>query len=92
MIENKDGAADNDGIYIRNNTFYSSTDALISLRDTSIDMTPVNAQPVFSGNTYVQFASRPLLEKNWSTEFYLPAEDVVRDILNDGTGTLVIIG
>lgn len=92
VIENKDGAANNDGIYIHDNLFYSSTDALICLRDTCIDMAPVNAHPVFSGNTYVQFASRPLLEKNWSTEFYSPAEDVVKDILGDETGTLVIIG
>lgn len=92
VIENKDGAANNDGIYIRDNTFYCGTDALVCLRDTCFDMSPVNAQPVFSGNAYVQFATRPLLQKNWSSEIYYPKEDVVRDILGDETGSLVVIG
>ena len=54
--------------------------------------TPVNAQPIFSGNTYVQFASRPILQKNWSSEVYYPTEDVMRNILGDENGKLVIIG
>ena len=93
-VENGMGAANNEGIYIRDNVFYLSRYAMITLVDyLAVDYTtPVNAQPVFSGNTYVQFVSRPLLQKNWSTEVYYPAEDVVRDILKDETGTLVIIG
>lgn len=90
-IENKDGAANNDGIYIRDNTFYCATDALLCLRDTRIDDTPVNAQPIFSGNTYVQFAARPILQNGWSFEAYRPTEDAVRELLKDETGTLVII-
>lgn len=94
VIENKDGAANNDGIYVRDNTFYCGTDALICLRDTCIDMTPVNSQPLFSGNTYVQFASRPVLQKNQleEVEVFYPTDEVVKEILGDDTGSLVIIG
>ena len=93
-VENGMGAANNEGIYIRDNVFYLSRYAMITLADyLAVDnTTPVNAQPVFSGNTYVQFVSRPILQKNWSSEVYYPTEDVVRDILGDETGTLVIIG
>ena len=71
-IENKDGAANNDGIYIRDNTFYCATDALLCLRDTRIDDTPVNAQPIFSGNTYVQFAARPILQNGGRSKLIAP--------------------
>lgn len=92
-VENGMGAANNEGIYIRDNVFYLSRYAMITLTDYLAvdDTTPVNAQPIFSGNTYVQFASRPILQKNWSSEIYYPIEEVVRDILKDETGTLVII-
>ncbi len=93
-VENGMGAANNEGIYIRDNVFYLSRYAMITLLDyLAVDgTTSVNAQPVFSGNTYVQFFSKPLLQKNWSSEIYYPSEDVVRDILKDETGSLVIIG
>ena len=93
-VENGMGAANNEGIYIKDNLFYISRYAMITLLDylALVGMTPVNAQPIFSGNTYVQFAARPLLQKNWSTEIYYPSEEVVRDILGDETGTLIILG
>lgn len=93
-VENGMGAANNEGIYIKNNVFYLSRYALITLLDyLAVDYTtPVNAPPVFSGNTYVQFASRLLLQKNWSSEVYYPTEEVVRNILGDETGTLVTVG
>ena len=93
-VENGLGAANNEGIYIRDNVFYLSRYAMITLVDyLAVDNTTlVNAQPVFSGNTYVQFSLRPILQKNWSSEVYYPTEDVVRNILGDENGKLVIIG
>ena len=91
-LENMQSAIDNDGIYLRNNVFYKGAFALFSLSDFNLNGTTVTTLPVFSGNTYVQFASRPILQKNWSSEVYYPTEDVVRDILGDATGTLVTIG
>ena len=91
-IENCDSAIDNDGIFIRNNLFCRSSYALFSLSDYHLDgTTPVNAQPVFSGNIYVQPANLPLLQKNWSTEVYYPSEQAMQEVLGDGSGTLVIL-
>ena len=92
-FETADSAVDNDGIYIRDNVFYKSAFALFSLSDYHLGgITPVNALPVFSGNTYVQYGNKPLLQKNWSSEIYYPSEETVKDILSDESGTLVIIG
>lgn len=92
-FETNDSAIDNDGIFIRNNVFYKSGYSLFSLSDYHLDRaTPVNALPVFSENTYVQSANKPLLQKNRSTEVYYPSEEIMRDILGDENGTLVIIG
>lgn len=91
-FETYDSAIDNDGIYIRGNVFYKSAFALFSLSEYHLDRaTPVNALPVFSGNTYVQCASKPLLQKNQSTEVDYLSERAVRDILGDKDGTLVIV-
>lgn len=92
-VENGMGPANNEGIFIRNNLFYASRYAMITLLDyLVVDYeTIVNAQPIFSGNTYVQLASRPILQKNNSTQIYYPSEEVMRDILGDATGTLVIL-
>ncbi len=91
-FETYDSAIDNDGIYIRNNTFYKSAFALFSLSEYHLDRsTPVNALPVFSGNTYVQYSNRPILQKNRSTEFYYPSEDTIKSVLGDQTGSLVIV-
>ena len=54
----------------------------------------MNAEPIFSGNTYVQSALRPLLQKNKNYEgmnICYPSEEVVTDVLGDETGTLIII-
>lgn len=93
-VENGMGAANNHGIYIRNNVFYLSRYAMITLVDRLAldDTTLVNAQPIFSGNTYVQFASRPLLQKVGAPEFYFPTEAAVKNILGDKSGTVVAIG
>ena len=92
-FETNDSAIDNDGIYIRNNVFYKSGFSLFSLSDYHLDRTTrVNALPVFSGNTYVQTANKPILQKNRSTEVYYPSEEAMREILGDETGSLVIIG
>jgi len=91
-FETNDSAIDNDGIFIRNNVFYKSGYSLFSLSDYHLDRTtPVNALPVFSENTYVQSANKPLLQKNRSTEVYYLSEEIMRDILGDENGTLVII-
>jgi len=92
-FETNDSAIDNDGIYIRNNVFYKSAFALFSLSEYHLDRTtPVNALPVFSGNTYVQTANKPILQKNRSTEVYYPSEETMKEILGDENGSLVIIG
>ena len=91
-FETNDSAIDNNGIYIRNNVFYKSAFALFSLSEYHLDRTtPVNALPVFSENTYVQSANKPLLQKNRSTEAHYPSEEIMRDILGDENGTLVTI-
>ena len=91
-FENMQSAIDNDGIYLRNNVFYKGAFALFSLSDYHLSGTPVTALPVFSGNTYVQSANKPILQKNWTKEVYYPTEDVVKEVLGDDTGSLVIIG
>ena len=92
-FETNDSAIDNDGIHLRNNVFYKSAFALFSLSDYHLDRTTlVNALPIFSGNTYVQSANRPILQKNRSTEVYYPSEKTVKEILGDQTGTLVVVG
>ena len=92
-FETEQSAVDNDGVYIRDNVFYKGAFALISLSDYHLDgTTPVNALPVFSGNTYVQYGLKPMLQKNWSSEVYYPSEETMKDILGDESGTLVIIG
>ena len=91
-VENDMGAANNEGIYIRDNTFYLSKYALFTLTDyLAGDGQRVNAQPVFSGNTYIQHSNKPLLQKERSTEFYYPCDETVRDVLGDENGSLVII-
>ena len=92
-FETVHSAVDNDGIYIRNNVFYKGAFSLFSLSDYHLDgTTPVNALPVFSGNTYVQYGNKPLLQKIWSSEIYYPSEETMKDVLGDESGTLVIIG
>lgn len=52
--ENGMGPINNEGIYIRNNTFYLCKYALFTLSDYLAGAgQSVNAQPVFSNNTYV---------------------------------------
>ena len=90
--ENGMGAANNEGIHIRNNTFYLSKYALFTLTDyLAGDGQQVNAQPVFSGNTYVQSVANPLLQKNDCTERYYPSEDAMKAVLGDSEGTLVVL-
>ncbi len=92
-VENEMSAGDNDGIIFRNNLFFRSSYALFSLRSTKLhNNLPVNADPIFEGNTYVQLVSLPLLKQDMGARIYFPSEEVVRDILGDKTGTLVILG
>ena len=91
-FETNDSAIDNDGIYIRNNTFYKSAFALFSLSEYHLDRsTPVNALPVFSGNTYVHYSNKPILQKNRSTEVYYPSNDTIKSVLGDQTGSLITV-
>jgi len=90
-METMEGAADNDGIYLRNNLFYKSSFALFSLSDYQWNDTPVNVLPIFSGNTYVQSAHKPILQKNDTTEIYYPSTETMTDILGDQEGTLVVL-
>ncbi len=91
-VENEFAAANNDGIYFRNNVFYRSSYALISIRQTLADgSTPVNMDPIFEGNTYVQMSTLPLLARNRGREFYYPSEEVMLELLGDKTGTVEIL-
>lgn len=91
-FENMQGAIDNDGIYLRNNVFYKGAYSLFSLSDYHLNGSIIATLPVFTGNTYIQNAKKPILQKNWSTEVYYPTDEVVKEILGDETGNLVIIG
>ncbi len=91
-VENEFGAGNNDGIYFRNNVFYRSSYALVSLRSTLADgVTEVNMNPIFEGNTYIQTSTLPLLAKDYGREFYYPSENVIQEMLGDKTGKLVIL-
>ena len=95
-VDNDLGACHNDGIYIKDNIFYQGVYALFSLVDyLREDGEKVNAEPIFSGNVYVQSALRPLLQKNknyWEgMNICYPSEEVVTDVLGDETGTLIIV-
>jgi len=91
-FETMHGAVDNNGIFLRNNVFYKGSYALFSLSDYHWDRTtPVNALPVFEGNTYVQSANKPILQKNWTAKVYYPSDTTVRDVLGDRTGNLVVL-
>jgi len=91
-FENMQSAVDNSGIYIRNNIFYKSGFAMFALSDSNLNGDRVNAQPVFSGNSYVCTANKPLLQKNWGSELYYPSEDTMTGILGDKDGSLIVIG
>lgn len=85
-------AIDNDGIFLRNNVFCNGAYALFALSDYHLNGTAITTVPVFSGNTYVQYAKKPILQKNWSEETFYPTDEVMKEILGDETGKLVIIG
>ena len=70
---------------------WQMSSSIIIVIVTLVLTTPVNALPVFSENTYVQSANKPLLQKNRSTEAHYPSEEIMRDILGDENGTLVTI-
>ena len=40
-----------------------------------INGTAITTVPVFSGNTYVQYAKKPILQKNWSEETFYPTDE-----------------
>jgi hypothetical protein len=89
-IEDLMGASNNDGIYIRNNVFYLSGQALLKYTDLMGDSDQAaNARPVFSGNTYAQYENGWLAE--WNGDLKPITEAVIRDILGDTTGTVVVV-
>lgn len=93
-VENCMGAADNDGIYIRNNVFFLSQWAMVNLREYlwGGEVTLVNKQPVFSGNTYVQLADRLLFLWFCAGDGYFPSEEAVKEQIGDTEGTLIVLG
>lgn len=76
---------------MQDNLFYRSRYALITLSDFLANGERVNAAPIFSGNTYVQLATKPLLQKDRSTKTYYPSEDVMKEILGDKEGVLIML-
>ncbi len=90
-VENEYSAGNNDGIYFRNNVFYRSSYALLAIRQTLSDGSPVNMDPIFEGNTYVQLSTLPLLMRHSGSEFYYPSDQVMQGLVGDKTGTLVIL-
>jgi len=91
-FENYDSAADNDGIYLRNNIFYKSAYALFSLSEYRLYKTEkAGPLPVFSGNTYIQYGTNPLLRKNDYSEVYYPSSETMINIIGDKNGTLLVI-
>lgn len=92
-VENLMGAADNDGIIIRNNVFFLSRGSMVSLREYLWDgVTPVNRQPVFSGNTYIQLGDRLLFWWFYAGWSWFPSEKVLERQLGDTEGTLIVLG
>ena len=93
-VENGYGAADNDGIHIRNNVFFLSQWATVNLREYlwGDEKIRVNKQPVFSGNTYVQLADRLLFLWFWEGDGYPPSEEVMTEQIGDTEGTLIVLG
>lgn len=86
-FEDMMGASDNDGIYITDNVFYLCSHPLIRYTNLRMDGEQVvNADPVFSGNTYAQYQYGWLAE--WNDELLVPNETSVRDVLGDPTGTV----
>ena len=81
----------NENLVIRNNTFYCSQDALI------ISGMPEEYYPVYSGNTYAQYANAPLAhwrfrDGTFRTVFMNESTDVeafVRNELGDMTGVVL---
>ncbi len=94
VVENCMGAADNDGIHIRNNVFFLSQWAMINLREYwwGGEVTLVNKQPVFSGNTYVQLADRLLFLWFCAGDGYFPSEEAMKEQIGDTEGTLIVLG
>lgn len=89
-FEDMMGASNNDGIYITDNVFYLCNHPLIRYTNLLMDGEQVvNADPVFSGNTYAQYQYGWLAE--WNDELLVLNEDNIRDILGDQTGTVCVI-
>ena len=91
-IENGMGAADNDGITIRNNVLYQSRYALITLNEKvgGPHGRPVNNKTRFEGNTYVQISTRPLIQEHHSVGICYPSDEAVKNVLGDKDGKCVI--
>ena len=94
-VENDMGAVNNDGIYITDNVFYGSKDALLFLRETLWDgKEKVNRAMVFSGNTYAQSFSGVLCRSDSSGELKLgddSCEQWLLSLLGDQTGAVIRI-
>lgn len=90
-IEDGMGAADNGGIFIRNNILYISKYSLITIchKVCGENERPVNREVEFSGNTYVQLQTRLLIQEPFATYQFYPNNDEVKEYINDLTGTYI---
>lgn len=88
-VENMMSAANNDGIYFRDNTFCFAQETLIGYQDEVGDGTGVfaNARPVFEGNTYVQWKDKALAF--WNRKQLIYDGQTLLDTLNDSSGRVI---
>lgn len=91
-VDNAMGPVDNEGVVFRNNVFFYADYTLVYLGDQRWGNTgPVNAQPVFEGNTYAQPANLLLLvQMDRHLEFH-PDDPEALGALGDPSGTVIII-
>ena len=91
-VDNAMGPVDNEGVVFRNNVFFYADYTLVYLGDQRWGNTgPVNAQPVFEGNTYAQPANLLLLvQMDRHLEFH-PGDPEALGALGDPSGTVIII-
>ena len=79
-IEDRTGVNDNGGIYITDCVFYLCRHPLIRYTNLRMDgEQAVDADPVFSENTYAQYQYGWLAE--WNNELLVPNTTSVRDVL-----------
>ena len=91
-VENAMGPVDNEGVVFRGNVFFCADYTLVYLGDQRWGNTgPVNAQPVFEGNTYAQPGNLLLLVQLDRHREFHPDDPEVLNALRDPSGTVVVV-